>query len=307
MSRLFVGVDGGGSGSRALVTDAGGRELGRADGPPAAVDPTDPAAAVRAALRTVRSAVEEAGGELPAASLCAALAGAGGAAERAAVEEGLREAGAAERVRATTDAEAALEDAFGPGPGVVLVAGTGSCAWARGRDGRTARAGGWGPVAGDEGSGYDLGRRALRAATRAADGRGPPTRLLQAALAATGSDSVRQLARWAAEAERAEAAALAPRVVEAAAAGDPVASRLVSWARAELVNAARAAAAGAGLSVRGAAVALAGGLVDPGGPLRPEAAAALRDAGFRVLTDAVDGARGAARLARDARRPGKEC
>jgi N-acetylglucosamine kinase-like BadF-type ATPase len=68
----------------------------------------------------------------------------------------------------------ALDNAIG----VALIAGTGSIALGRDTHGATTRAGGWGHVMGDEGSGYDLGRRALQAAARAADGRGAPTLLL---------------------------------------------------------------------------------------------------------------------------------
>ena len=72
------------------------------------------------------------------------------------------------------------------GWGVAVVAGTGSMAFARGTDGRTARAGGWGPLLGDEGSGYALALSGLRAAARAADGRAQATLLTDRLLAACG-------------------------------------------------------------------------------------------------------------------------
>jgi N-acetylglucosamine kinase-like BadF-type ATPase len=70
----------------------------------------------------------------------------------------------------------------GPGPGVVVISGTGSIAFGVSHRGLAARAGGWGPTLGDEGSGYWIGRRALEAVVRAADGRGPSTTLTEKVL-----------------------------------------------------------------------------------------------------------------------------
>jgi N-acetylglucosamine kinase-like BadF-type ATPase len=75
------------------------------------------------------------------------------------------------------DALIALEAGVPGGAGVVVVAGTGSIAYGRDAGGRAARAGGWGYVLGDEGSGYWIGRSALRAVLREADRRGPATQL----------------------------------------------------------------------------------------------------------------------------------
>ena len=102
---------------------------------------------------------------------------------------GLRSTADAERVAAELrsrtgvllavgdDTEAALAGAFRGEPGVVVIAGTGSAALGRDAEGRTARVGGHGYLLGDEGGGYWIGREAVRAALRAADGTGPPTAL----------------------------------------------------------------------------------------------------------------------------------
>jgi hypothetical protein len=84
----------------------------------------------------------------------------GGEAGRAALKRALRPLAA--RVRVLPDYEIAHLAAFGRGPGVVLVGSTGSAAFARGPGGRTRRAGGYGPLLGDEGSGFWLGREAAR-------------------------------------------------------------------------------------------------------------------------------------------------
>ena len=75
------------------------------------------------------------------------------------------------------DALIALVAGAGAEPGVVVVSGTGSIAYGVSHHGVAARAGGWGPTLGDEGSGYWIGRRALAAVMRDADGRGPRTDL----------------------------------------------------------------------------------------------------------------------------------
>jgi glucosamine kinase len=80
-------------------------------------------------------------------------------------------------VEVTTDLEIALEAAFGSGEGIVLVAGTGSAAFGRNASGRKARVGGRGPWFSDEGSGFDIGRRAAEAVLLAQENRGPATRL----------------------------------------------------------------------------------------------------------------------------------
>ena len=73
------------------------------------------------------------------------------------------------------DALIALVAGAGASPGVVVISGTGSIAYGVSHHGVAARAGGWGPTLGDEGSGYWIGRRALAAVMRDADGRGPRT------------------------------------------------------------------------------------------------------------------------------------
>jgi N-acetylglucosamine kinase-like BadF-type ATPase len=89
----------------------------------------------------------------------------------------MRRIGAKARVIVTNDALVALVAGAGHAPGIVIIAGTGSIAYGHDGKGTAARAGGWGYVLGDEGSGYWIGRLALRAVVRQADGRGRPTTL----------------------------------------------------------------------------------------------------------------------------------
>ncbi len=130
----------------------------------------------------------------------------------------------------------ALEDvivahagAFIGGPGILLIAGTGVVAYGVDPHGGQARVGGWGYVFGDEGGGYDIGIRCLRAAARAADGRGPHTHLLEAVLAtfARADLSAVQAAIYAGQITHPQIAGLSRLVVETAEEGDTVAMELL--------------------------------------------------------------------------------
>jgi len=173
----FIGVDGGGTKTRAVLVDREGHELGRAAVDGAVATAHDPSAAARAVARAVRDAAEAAGVELPGAVLWAGLAGAGPRAARDGVTKALVRLRLASEVHVGTDVEAAFHDAFPEGPGILLIAGTGSIAWLRSADDVTRRVGGWGQHIGDEGSGFALGIAGLRLVTHAADGRAGETRL----------------------------------------------------------------------------------------------------------------------------------
>jgi len=302
---VFVGIDGGGTRSAALATDAAGRPLARTEGPPGLLRPGRAAATARTLAALARRTLRAAGARPPASALCCAVAGAGRDPERSALQDALLATGVARAVVVTTDAEAALHDAFGTGPGLLLASGTGSIAWGRAPDGRTARAGGWGALLGDEGSGYALGLAALRAAARAHDGRGPATPLVGAVLRATGAPAPEDLIAWSAAASKAEIAALAPTTLDAARQGDPVALELLRAAAAELATHVAALHRRLGPWTEPPPLALAGRLLEPGSPLREATLEAIAALGIpaRALDTTPDGARGAAALARAAARP----
>ena len=107
-------------------------------------------------------------------------------------------------------------------------------AYGRAEDGRVARCGGWGMFVGDEGSGYALGRAGIVAALRAADGRGPATRLLEELMERMGVDSPNGIPPWVGRSEKSVIAALSRPVVEAAEAGDAVALEILRREAGEL-------------------------------------------------------------------------
>ncbi len=300
---VFVGIDGGGTRARAVAIDAQGNELARVFGGPGRVRPENPGAVAAALADLTARALRAADARPPAVTLCCALAGAGRAEERMALTAALIRETIAVRVHVITDAEAALYDAFGDGPGMLLIGGTGSIAWGRTADGRTDRTGGWGQRLGDEGSGYALGSAAMRAAVRAHDGRGPRTSLLDAVLAHIGVQAPEQLVAWTATASKGDIAALAPVVVDAAEMGDKVASELVDDAARELALHVAALQTRLAPWQERPILALAGGLLAPGRPMRDRVIEAVQrlDEPPEILDREVDAASGAAAMARTLR------
>lgn len=185
-------------------------------------------------LDAARRAATQAHVTLPAAVAFVGAAGAGRAPEQQALAAAVAAAGVAERVEVRGDIEIALAAAFGDGPGILINAGTGSIAYARGPDGRLHRAGGHGWQLGDEGGGYWMGRRALAAAARAHDGLEESSTLLERLLVALGLQTFDDLIRWTSTATPGQVAALAPHVLNAAREGETVAQRIIADAAVEL-------------------------------------------------------------------------
>jgi N-acetylglucosamine kinase-like BadF-type ATPase len=189
-------------------------------------------------------------------------------------------------------------DAFRGGPGILVIAGTGSVVWGTGVDGRTLRVGGWGHLLGDEGSGYAIGLGALRELARTADGWSDARQLAEWLMPAMGIDGFDKLVKWTTAATKREIAALAPIVLESE---DEPARRVVRQAAADLaqqiLTASRLLAP---WGDDGVPLALSGGLIAPGRPFRDYLLAAIAEhsAAFCPLPHEVDGARGAALLAR---------
>jgi len=294
----YLGVDAGGTKTAVLLAD-GERIIGRASGAPGAVRPGRGLQAASRIAAAVRHALTDAR-LLQADVLVVGAAGVGRDPERSELREGLRNERLAARTIVTGDLDIALEAAFGPGPGIVLVSGTGSVAMARTPDGALHRQGGYGWQMGDEGSGYALGRAALLAVGRARDGRGEATALSAALLAHAPPKDFDELIRWSGAAEPGEIATLAPLVFGCAAAGDAVAGSLVERAAGDLAGLVPPLVAL--FEGRGAVqAALAGGNLAPDRGLRAPVLAQLkRIPRLAVLEAALDPAEGALAMARRA-------
>lgn len=297
MQSIVVGIDGGGTKTRALLADEHGERLAEAIGAGSAVRPKEIERSAGIIAGVVRDALEIGGREnVRPRVLCVGVAGVGREPERQELWEALVAHQLAEEVVVQTDLAVALDDAFGDGPGVLLIAGTGSSAIGRGPTGATARCGGWGPVIGDEGGGAWIGRRALSVVAAASDGREPETALIGAVLTAVEASEAAELIRWAAAATPATLATLAPVVMNVADAGDLRANAIVSMAVEELALHVRSLARQLFVDERASVpVALSGGLLTKGAPLRKRLEHRLKSAvpGAQIHDEEVDPARGA--------------
>jgi glucosamine kinase len=299
MQSIVVGIDGGGTKTRALLADERGERLAEAIGAGSAVKPQEIERSAGIIAGVVRDALEI--GERDEARprvLCVGVAGVGRDIERQALWESLVAQRVADEVVVQTDLAVALDDAFGDGPGVLLIAGTGSSAFGRGPAGATARCGGWGPVIGDEGGGAWIGRRALSVVAAASDGREPETALVGAVLTATEASEPSELIRWAAAATPAMFATLAPVVMSVADGGDLRANSIVSLAVEELALHVRSLARHLFTDERASIpVAFTGGLLKKGSSLRKRLEHRMKSAvpGAHIHTEEIDPARGAVR------------
>lgn len=175
-------------------------------------------------------------------AICLGIAGVDRQADEAVVQSIMRRIGYKAKILVLNDALIALQAGIGEGPGIVIVSGTGSIAYGRNTHGEAARAGGWGYVLGDEGSGYWIGRLALRAVVRHADGRGRDTtltpRLLNHFHASRAAELIQKV--YHDDVGPRAIAELAKYVEAAREEGDAVASAILNQAAEELITAATA-------------------------------------------------------------------
>src|SRR5271170_7357961 len=174
----FLGFDGGGTKTDCVLADAQGHVVARATGGPSNPVRTGYTRAWFSLSDAADSVLKQ--GKITSGhirGICAGLGGAGRSGVVRRVTTFFERSYPNARVRVTTDLEIALEAAFGAAEGIILLAGTGSAAFGRDAHGRTARAGGRGPWISDEGSTFDIGRRAVQAVALAEEHRGPATAL----------------------------------------------------------------------------------------------------------------------------------
>lgn len=234
-----LGLDGGGTKTVALVANEKGRVLGRGESGPANYHTAGLTRAAENIQEAVRAAIADAGLVTQALSAAfLALAGVDRPTDRQVMSGVVARLGLTCPVHLDHDAAAALAGATGGKPGVVIIAGTGSIAFGEDAQGNRARSGGYGPLLGDEGSGYDIGRKALIAVLRHEDGRGPATllteRIRQRFLLEKMTDLINLVYGNPAPLQRPEIAGLAPMVVEAARDGDGIAREILRVAGREL-------------------------------------------------------------------------
>lgn len=298
LADLVVGVDAGGTSTRAVACDRAGGVAGRGVG--GGANPRSSGAPAHDALTAALAAAVARQDRHRVVGGVVGMAGAGAAGRDLAIEtaqRAWRAAGLTGSPLVTDDLVVAFTAGSDAGDGLVLIAGTGAVAGAVSATSVLRRADGYGWMVGDEGSAVWLGFAALRAALAAHDGRGPATILVDALRDALKIGYVEfGQAVVAAVHARPPAAAgrLAPTVITAAEDGDEVAGGLVAEGCDRLM-ASLAAVAGPSPPRD---VVLAGGLLDPMGPvgrrLRSAVGERWPDAAVR---GAASGEAGAALLA----------
>lgn len=285
---VLVGVDGGASKTRAAVVAGDGTVPGAAVVRSASAYHREPEEAAEIVLQAARQALAHAGIKPPIRALGAGLAGADDPTIRARLTDALVRSGIAQIVTIDHDAAAALAGGTALAPGAVIVSGTGSVAFAVDATGRRARAGGWGPLLDDEGSGYAVGRAVLRAAMRAYDGRGETTALVDLVRRRFGLQTLHALKGAVRGIGIDEIAAVAPLATSAAAAGDAVAARILRRAGEALAAMVCAVARALGWQTMSFPLVGTGGMFEAGEAVRTPMVAALGTLGCpAVLTAPV--------------------
>jgi N-acetylglucosamine kinase-like BadF-type ATPase len=234
--RYILGLDGGGTKTLALLGDLDGNVLGRGVSGPSNYNAVGFGAACSALEAAISAARKDHPGELSA--LCLGLAGAGR-------EEDIDrfQAWAVQKfpkavIKVASDAEVLLITAAPSGPALALICGTGSIVYGRTVTGELIRAGGWGYLFGDEGSGYAIGLAALRVVMQAYDGRASETLLSELILERYGLQTPPDLVRtvYDSVSPRVVIAALSDLVEQAAAEGDSAAIAILDEASRELAG-----------------------------------------------------------------------
>ena len=237
LHQLYLGVDGGGTKTNVAFTNGDGEVV--AEG---SAGPSNPLrVGVETAVTNIVKAIEAASdaGNVSAGDTVSATLGLAGVRRRD-LRERVRESFIKRmHVRETTvvtDAEIALYGTTLGKAGLVVIAGTGSICLGKNDSGETAIAGGWGPLAGDEGGGIGIAEQALHQIAKASDGRGIPTTLSQRAaeyFRASGPENL-IVAIYSPQMDNSRIAGFARHVVEAAQEGDQIAEMIIKEAGFEL-------------------------------------------------------------------------
>jgi len=300
---IFLGIDGGGSKTSCVVGDetallgsgiAAGSNLVR-------VGEEQAREAFAAAIRQACAVAKVTAAQIE--RTCVGVAGAARPEISEVVRRILRTLVAGE-IEVVGDMVIALESAFGAGPGVVMIAGTGSIAYGRNSTGQTARAGGWGFAISDEGSGHWIGRSAVAAALRAYD-EGQSTVLLESLMKSWGVESREQMILVTNASPPPDFPGLMRTVLSAAEAGDPTARVVLTQAGAELAALAKIVIRRLFAEAETVPVAMSGGVFRNCALVRQVFYNSLRSEypDASLSANVIDPVKGALELARKGRRP----
>jgi glucosamine kinase len=267
MAKL-IGIDCGGTSTRAVCVSETGRLLGVGRGGVGNPNAADRAVVAGSIRDAVRGAVGQAGGKLQeVAAVFLGMAGVVGEDDlrlaHGILEQAVPEV-PGERRGIDHDIRIALAGGLAGELGLALIVGTGSSCYGRTADGRTHQAGGWGNILDDGGSASVLGMAAMRAAVRVADGRLPESRILREVMEGLRITEIRQIVDkvYRVGMSKAEVGTLAPRVLGAWEAGDKVAGEIVAEGARELAWIVETAARKLGFAAPPPKVSMSGGMVE---------------------------------------------
>src|SRR5579859_45524 len=299
---FFLGIEGGGTRTVALLADAGGQVLHRLEAGPGNLRLLNDAELLRL-FRSIAAALPKPD------AVGIGMAGARTESDRKRIRAAAEKVWRDVPCVATNDLETALAAGVATArrhnnrnTEVLVLSGTGSCCYGRNAAGKTTKVGGWGHVLGDRGSGYEIGLRALKAVALELDRKGAWPKLGARILARLQMNEPEELIAWAQAAGKAEIAGLAAEVFAAWKSGDRIASEIITGARDSLAEDAIACAWQLAGPKTGAHFILAGGVLLK----QPEFAKAVRKGLRKIWPDAVvsslerEGAWGGVVLARSA-------
>lgn len=253
MKKCVLGIDGGGTKTTCLLSDDTGKIIGQGRGGPANPNLVNADGIIAAMQESISGAIHSSSiPEFRIEALCAGIAGAGEEETRYTMRKVICHVidgyGADSRykhlfagdmqIEVYTDAIISLVAGAGKRHGIVVISGTGSIVYGERFDGKTARAGGWGNFLDNEGSGYEIGKMALRAIMRAYDGRDRQTHLEECILKELHYSTPAEMAAHILKKppEYASVAGIAKLVHKAAKSGDTVALHILTNAAVELCH-----------------------------------------------------------------------
>lgn len=231
----LIGIDGGGTKTVGLLTTIDGEKIANImDGPS-----NYHVVGVEITHQVLKNIIESLTSQIEATNnnivICIGMAGLGRDDDKKVINEICDKMEITTQRILTHDAHIALVGGIGKPEGIIVISGTGSIVYGIDSHGNEFRAGGWGYIIGDEGSGYDIAIKGLQAIAKATDNRQPSTILTELFLTELNLNDPKQLIRWVHTADRDEIAQLSKTVFEGMKYGDSTAIGIIETATDELV------------------------------------------------------------------------
>jgi N-acetylglucosamine kinase-like BadF-type ATPase len=237
----IIGIDGGGTKTTSVLCALDGVILAEAQGAPSNFQIIGIEQTSHTILDLIETCCHSVGCSISQiGAVVAGLAGAGRSSDQQSMRDGIMDLAHTRNLIINnliveSDARIALEGAFGGKPGMIVIAGTGSIVFGKDERGKVYRAGGWGRLIGDEGSGYAIGQQAFRAVARSLDDKSTKTKLTKLFEKKFGLNTQEAII-YSLYKENFDIASVMPTVIEAVSKGDKAAKRILDNAALELVE-----------------------------------------------------------------------